>query len=56
MLNALEQGEVENAQQLLKQCVSVFDRAAKAGSISKARADRMKSRLSRKVSEAQKAL
>lgn len=44
---ALQEGDVENAQQLCKTTASLFDRAASKGVIKKGTANRQKSRINR---------
>jgi len=53
-LSALERQDLMAAEEALSICLSAFDRAAKTGAISKARADRAKSRLSQKLAVSQK--
>ncbi len=49
-LAAVEQQDVAAAEEALRVCTSVFDKAAKKHAISKAKADRNKARLMRKLS------
>ena len=49
VLKAIEQGDRENIEELLKQAISVIDKAAQKGVIHKNQAARRKSRLMTKV-------
>jgi len=53
-LSALERRDLTAAEEALPICISAFDRAARTGAISKAKADRAKSRLSQRLAAAQK--
>lgn len=49
---AVAEGNTEAAQELLRQSISLYDKAAKVGTIHKNKADRKKSRLTKLVNPA----